>query len=285
LMTNLTCSTVSPTAYLPSSVTTNTHSLHSYHTGLDGVPLSTHSQPLTPDVQPAVTLPSPPVICTGDIDGTLIEDITVEDSTGATTSLPAPLPSSVTTSSHIVETTNSTQFISALENAIHQARLETDTSSQLPNNIKIICHQLNCHRSVGPIDKNILRCEALDVTLGNPEACDLISSWHVSDSPSLSDHSLMNFNINLKGNISHPSATSSRRRSIKRNSTDAASFQEHLADPITSYAKHLSAECNTVLELNDKTELINTIIHKASKLSSLCFLRCIAKETEITLVD
>ena len=431
LMTNLTCSTVSPTAYLPSSITTNTHSLHSYHTGLDVVPLSTHSQPLTPDVQPAVTLPSPPVICTGDTDGTLIEDITVEDSTGATTSLPAPLPSSVTTSSHIVETTNSTQFISALENAIHQARLETDTSSQLPNNIKIICHQLNCHRSVGPIDnlqslissstpsspylcfiqepptnkdnkltavskslnitaveeassrpraallishnlnncctpltefmtsdiaaarittdssasdlivcsfywdyttadipislhklcafastnrlpiilggdanahhtawgstntnkrgeqlmdlilrynmsisndgsmtfQNILRCEALDVTLGNPEACDLISSWHVSDSPSLSDHSLINFNINLIGNISHPSATSSRRRSIKRNSTDAASFQEHLADLITSYAKHLSAECNTVLELNDKTELINTIIHKASKLS------------------
>ena len=115
--------------------------------------------------------------------------------------------------------------------------------------------------------QNVLHCEALDVTLGNLAACDLISNWHVSDSPSLSDHSLViviNFNIKLRRTSLRPSPSSSRRRVIKQNTTDAASFQEHLANLITSFSKHL---CTTVLELNDKTELMNTIIHKAAKLS------------------
>ena len=90
--------------------------------------------------------------------------------------------------------------------------------------------------------QNVLRCEALDITLGNPAALDLVSSWCTSSAPSLSDHSLISFKFHCSNNhLQRPSPSLHRSRKLFK--TEESSFKDNLSDLLTKYSKSLSYAC------------------------------------------
>ena len=133
----------------------------------------------------------------------------------------------------------------------------------------ILDHDLSILNDGSITFQNSLRCEALDVTLCNQAAIDLIESWHTSSSPSLSDHSLISFSIkNSNNHLERPTGTSTKRRSRRLLKTEESTFTDHLDDMLTTYSKSLSVPCNSPSELNDKVDLINSILFKAHKVST-----------------
>ena len=81
----------------------------------------------------------------------------------------------------------------------------------------ILLHNLAIFNDGSMTFHDILRCEALDIAQGNPAALDLVSSRQISNSPSLSDHSLINFIISKR--YGSPPATSLPRRRARRINT------------------------------------------------------------------
>ena len=112
---------------------------------------------------------------------------------------------------------------------------------------------------------NILRSEVLDITFGNIQGTQLLSSWQASPIPSLSDHEIIQFDLDVS-NSGLQSVSPSK--SIRVNQHSQPRFLEALEDLLTSHSKVLSSICDTTSMLNDKVDLLNSLLHKASKISS-----------------
>lgn len=141
----------------------------------------------------------------------------------------------------------------------------------------IIKHGLSLFNDGSFTFSNILRAEALDLTISNPLAAHAISDWTISSTPSLSDHSLITFQLTppctsqkLSYNPPHRQPYI-RPRSVKGTTQDHSLFPDILADLITSHSKALAVPSRSSGDLNDKTDLLQSLIIKAATQSHTSF--------------
>ena len=132
----------------------------------------------------------------------------------------------------------------------------------------ILHHNLSFFNDGSITFHNVLRSEVLDVTLGNPSASTMVSQWHTSPIPSLSDHALIRFTITALGKPTQSFLPDNhRRRTTKLSTTEYGIFKENLSELVTSHSKALSLPCNTAFSLHDKVDLVSSLIYKAFKSS------------------
>ena len=110
---------------------------------------------------------------------------------------------------------------------------------------------------------NVIRDEAIDLTLGNTDAIPIVSHWTTSPLPSLSDHSLIRFDISA---VKTPTSSVPPLKRVSKLSTiEYSVFVDKLAQLVTTHANSLSLSSNSAIELNNKVDLIQNLIHKALK--------------------
>ena len=152
-------------------------------------------------------------------------------------------------------------------NAHHKAWGSNDTNKRGEILMEFLLnHKLSFYNDGSMTFHNVLRSEVLDITMGNPSASSIISNWETSTLPSLSDHSLILFDIKARQKPHQPDS-SNRSRSTKLSNIEYSIFEEKLADLVSSHSKALSLSCDTSIALNDKVELIHNLIQKAFKSS------------------
>lgn len=123
-----------------------------------------------------------------------------------------------------------------------------------------------------PTFHNVLRDEALDITICNKKAANSCSKWRVSDTPSLSDHSLIRFDVTcvMPAATSKDNSNARPSRTIKHRYKKSDQFVDYIEDELIHYKKFLSTPSANNNELNDKAELLVRLIDKAD---SKCFAK------------
>ena len=134
----------------------------------------------------------------------------------------------------------------------------------------ILRHNLTYLNDGSKTFRNAIREEVLDLTLVNPLAYDIVSCWHTPSIPSLSDHSLIKFEVNLQVTHTKPNS-SSLQPSRKLKVLNSSLYIEKVEELITAHAKPLSLPCDTIDKLNDRVDLIHSIIHKAASHSNMTY--------------
>ena len=121
-------------------------------------------------------------------------------------------------------------------------------------------NNLDCLNDGSMTYRNAIRSEAIDVTVSNRLASGLVSNWQCSSSPSLSDHELITFKVDIP--LPPPSPPEPHRSRI-RMTNDSPLFLDHLEDELRPISRILTAHCHNTSDLNDMAELFNKAIHRA----------------------
>ena len=116
-----------------------------------------------------------------------------------------------------------------------------------------------------PTFHNAVRKEALDLTICNNIALHSCTNWMVSASPSLSDHSLIRYDVSSATQSTVSSTTPIVRppRTVRHKHKQSDHFVDVLEDELRHYQKFLATPSSDSSELNDKAELLVRLINKA----------------------